>query len=318
MQRANRQNKASQKLQKPQKVAKRTKTTKVTAVTTATKKAQSTAFATTRPARRMAVQWSKAQSPFSKSLPQEFVNMQAQLDTMWAEVYAAPKEVTDVDFAPFDAKIKNKAALEAIKKEYGATTFTVTKSLFQSAEAAAAKVKAAESEATFMRDSAAGLKTKIEQLSALSTVIPFMSLDQQIQLTPGLDQEFDRQLSNYQQLTDQTTLKALDVDCGKISAALKSGNLPEVPAEAINRIMYTPVYFAAVKQHDEGVVKTVKAKYGLDVPSATSIIHNSLKRQNALPSIDQVNAHLEELGLSFILTSVEPSQPSEIVYSEKW
>lgn len=305
--------KASKTQKKTTKVQqKRTKATKVA------KKPVAAAFASTKAARRTAVNWSKAQSPFSKTLPQDFINMQAQLDTMWAEVYSAPKQVEDIDFAPFDAKIKNKAALEQLKKEYAATTFTVTKSLFQTAEAAAAKVKAAESEATFMRDSAAGLKARIEQLEALSTVIPFMSLDQQIQLTPGLDQEFDRQLSNYHQLTDEQTIKALDVDVAKISAALNSGNLPEVPAEGINRIMYTPVYFAALKQHDDEVKKVVKEKYNLNVPSAASIIHNSLKRQNALPTIEQVNAHLDELQLPFVLTAVKPDQASESAYTEKF
>jgi len=263
-------------------------------------------FTATKSARRMTVNWAKAQSPFSKSLPQEFVNMQSQLDSMWAETYAAPKEVAPLDFAPFDAKIKNKPALEALKKEYASKTFTVTKTQYQTPEAAAAKVKAAESEATFMRDSALMLKNRIQQLRYASAVIPFMTLEAQISLTPGLEQEFDRQLSNYIQVTDPGILKALDVDCGKITAALEAGNLPEIPAEGITKILYTPVYYAALHQHGQ-VQKKVREKYNLNIAGAEQIIFSSLKRQNALPTIEQVNQHLDDMQLPFVLSAIEPT-----------
>lgn len=289
---------------KVQKVAKRTKTT--TAKRTVAPVAK--AFAATTPARRMTVNWNKAKSPFAKTAPADFIAMQGQLDAMWSEVFTAPTQVADIDFAPWEAKIKNKAAVADLKKQYQSVQFVVQKTLFQSPEAAAAKVKAAESEATFMRDSAASLKSRIKQLETLSTLIPFMSLEQQIQLTPGLDEEFDRQLSNFNQLTDKKTLDALDVDTSAITASLAAGNLPEVPAQAINRIMYTPVYFAALNEHDTKVKAAIKEKYGLIVPSARKIIGRSLKRQNAILSIEQVNAHLDELQLPFVLTAVKPEK----------
>lgn len=320
--------KSQQKSQKASKATKKvakkvTKTTKRTKTTVAKKTAQKAAvvapsmakaFAATKPARRMVVNWNKAKSPFAKAPPAEFVAMQGQLDAMWSEVYSAPQKVEDIDFTVYEAKIKDKAAVAALKAEYESVKFVVQPSLFQSAEAAAAKVKAAESEATFMRDSAASLKSRIKQLETLSTIIPFMSLEQQINLTPGLDEEFDRQLSNFHQLTDKKTLNALDVDTTKITEALEAGNLPEVPAEAINRIMYTPVYFAAINEHDTKIKAAIKEKYGLNVPCAKTIIGRSLKRQNALPSIEQVNQHLDELQLPFVLTALKPEKSAESAF----
>lgn len=264
------------------------------------------AFVSTASARRAMPNWAKAKSPFEKDLPQEFAEAQTTLDTMWREVYAAPKEVKPIDFAYFEGKIKNKTAFAEIKKQYEAVSFPVVKTAFQTKEAAEAKVKAAKGQAEFMQDTIVNYKARIEQLKFASTVIPFLSLQEEIKLVPGLDQEFDRQLSNYLQIPDENVIKALDLDTTKINEQLAAGVFPELPAEGINKIMFTPVYFAAIKQHED-YCQSVLAKHKIQLPSATALINASLKAQGQLPTMEEINQHLDEMELPFTLTAVKPT-----------
>lgn len=315
-QKANNKRAAAQaKAQKKAAVNKQSKRSKATKATKTPKvKAASTAFTPTIASRRMAVPWAKAKSPFSKALPQEFVDSQSQLDKMWAETYSAPKEVTPVDFAPFEAKIKNKTALEQIKAEYNSKTFKVVKSLFQTPEGAAAKVKAAESEAAFMADTASKFQNRIAQLKFASTVIPFLSLPEQIALTPGLDQEFDRQLSNFEQMTNEDVTAAMDFDVEKMNKDLDAGLLPEIPAAGVNKILFTPVYFAALSLHNS-TREEIKKQFGVNIPAAEQILVRSLKRQDALPSVEELSAHLDAMELPFVLSAIPQSGHASDVYN---
>lgn len=244
-------------------------------------------------------------SPFDKTLSDDFVKMQSKLDGMWNEVYSAPKEVTPINFAEFESKIKNKQAVAQLKAEYEAKSFKVVKTEYQTAEQAAAAVQKAEGEAVFLRDMATMMQNRIDSFKYASTIIPFMSLEEQIALTPGLDQEFDRQLSNYQQVTDANVVKALELDTAKIIADVEAGQLPEVPAEGVNKIMFTPVYFALLKEHAD-FAADVQKKYKITLPSAEGLINTSLKKQGALPTMEQINEHLETMELPFVLSAIQP------------
>lgn len=276
----------------------------------------SAAFTVSKPSRRMAVDWNKAKSPFAKTLPQNFIEMQSKLDEMWAETYAAPKDVTPLDFAPYEKKIKNKAVVEALKKEYASKTFTAVKSDYQTPEAAAAKIKAAESEAQFMADTVTQLQQRIQQLKFASTIIPFLSTEEQVALVPGLDQELDRRLSNFEHFATSEYFNDMTIDFSKMQAQLNKGELPEVPAVAVNRIMFTPVYFAALSYHNK-TRQQIKNKYKLEIPTAEALLARSLKRQNALPNYEQINAHLDALNLPFVLSAIKPTHhPSQVYNSD--
>eukprot|EP00461_Guttulinopsis_vulgaris_P001691 UN01691 len=292
-----------------QKVAKKsTKTQKKKQVKKTAHKIAKRSFRATKQQKRQVVQWNKTMSPFDKQLGEDFVKMQNKLDGMWREVYAAPKEVSPIDFSHFDAKIKNKQALAQIKAEYEAKQFKVVKSDYQSKEAADALVKKAETEAALMLDVVSSFEQRIQAFKFASTVIPFLELEDEIALVPGLDQEYDRQLSNYMQVPDANVIKALDIDTTKMIADLDAGVLPEIPAEGMTKIMFTPVYFKLLETHQD-FVNNVDKKYGIRLPSAETLINHSLKKQNALPTLEQINEHLETMELPFVLSAIQPAKP---------
>ena len=270
----------------------------------------SAAFAASRATHRINVNWTRAVSPFESGPSPQFTDMQKSLDDMWREVYSAPKSVPKVNFEQYDAVIKNKSALKAIKADYEAAQFKVVKSDYQTKEAADKLVQSAQAEARLMGDLETALKTRIDALKFASTVIPFLTLEEELALTPGLEEEFARQLENGQQLPDINVIKALDYDSEKIKQQLANGILPEFPAEAVNKTLLTPIWFRILDEHAD-FTKAVKEEYNVTLPNAESIILNSLARQGQRPDAQQIHDHIEALELPFVFSAIPPESTKQ-------
>ena len=190
---------------------------------------------------------------------------------MWRDVYSAPTEVAPIKWSEWEAKIKDKKAVAELKKEYEAKTFTAQKSLYQSAEAEQKAVKAAENHVEFLKAVIDKFKNEIAETRALSSYAPFLSFYQRVKVVPGLDEEFDRQLCAFQQITPESTIRALDtVNPKKMLADLQEGKIPNLPHEAIQATLGTPVFLEIMKSHDAFV--QLGKKYGVELNDAVDII----------------------------------------------
>lgn len=101
-------------------------------------------------------------SRFFPESARPYKEIEAKLDALWREVYAAPEKIAPVDWSKWESLIQDKAAVAAIKKEYEAKSFAPKEpEVYQTAAQAEAAAQKAVTEAEFYKKLINDLKVEI-------------------------------------------------------------------------------------------------------------------------------------------------------------
>jgi len=114
---------------------------------------------------KRAVNWQRAVPALAPEVASKYTARANELEAIWKEVRAAPTQVDEIDWAYWKGQIKDKAAFEALKKDFEAGKDKVVPvKPYRSAEEQAKAMKQAEGKVAYFEELTQVLQARIKNL----------------------------------------------------------------------------------------------------------------------------------------------------------
>lgn len=204
-------------------------------------------------------------SRFFPASGRQYKDIDAKLDGLWREVYAAPEAVAPIDWASWSKKIQDKAAVEAIKREYEAKTFAApVPDVYQTPEQFKQALADAKEAGEFSTEYSKKLQTELASLEKKKKEWYFYTLEALYGELPGYEAELARFREDLHPSVPSEVIAAIEtLSPEEIIASLKAGKLPAFPVAAIQALPKdSPVRTAIAAEYEayrnEAAAKKVK------------------------------------------------------------
>jgi len=232
---------------------------------------------------RLPFNWQKAVSRFFPETSRKYKETEGKLDLLWREVYAAPEAVAPIDWKAWSAKIQDKAAVEAIKKEYEGKAFAApVPDVYMSAEEFKVALSDAKEAGEFSVAYAKKLEGELAALEQKKKEWYFYTLEALYAELPGYEAELARFREELNPLVPREVVTALDtLNPKEIVASLKAGKLPAFPVTALQSLPKDSPIRTAINAEYEAFRSEAAAKK-VKTPTLDEIIANSSTKAASL------------------------------------